>query len=158
MNAEELLSSTELWCAIAGLLTGPLLIHVLPRVPAITRIIDGYILVTIGGLALLHLLPETLAEGGLWAVLVAVLGSVGPLILEKRMHARPMDLVIGLLGLGVHNAIDGAALASAAHKHDHDLAFALILHRLPAGLLVFSAISSIKVLELRGTSLAFSSS
>ena len=49
---------TLLVISVAALLIGPLLAKVFERKPGVNRFLDGFILVSIGGIALTHLLPE----------------------------------------------------------------------------------------------------
>jgi len=43
--------------AIGALLLGPLLAKIFEQQPGINRFLDGFILVSIGGIAVIHLLP-----------------------------------------------------------------------------------------------------
>lgn len=134
--------------ALAGLAVGPLLRRVARRRARALDVLDGYVLVAIGGLATLHVLPHAIAEAGGVALLAAAVGLWAPSLLERRMwRTRGVTLWLVIGGLMVHAALDGAALVGAghgAHGHGHGhggeaLALAVIVHRLPMGLVVYLA-------------------
>ncbi len=127
--------------------------------------LDGFVLVTLGGLVFVHLLPHSLATGGWWAAGAALLGAALPRLLEEgpsTLKARPRSPVwawmiggLALSGLAVHAFFDGVALAlPEAHDHTHAhegghegaeealLALGVVLHRLPVGLLLGHVIAA----------------
>lgn len=114
-------------------------------------VIDGLVMVAIGALVLFHLLPESYAIGGIWALVAAAAGLSFPLLFERKRGPREPAkrrpaaiLAFVVAGLMVHAAMDGAALAGAHHGHAHAghdhsssellLALAIFLHRVPVGL------------------------
>jgi len=133
---------TALVSAALGLFIGPILLLALGRRAWWLEFVDGYILFSVGGISLMHLLPKSLVDGGVWAGVAAALGLFLPYFLEKKfVTAHGKVLVLLLLGLLLHAAFDGAALAlPTADDHGH-LQFAVLLHRLPVGLVVFWAVS-----------------
>lgn len=107
--------------------------------------LDGFVFVAIGGLILLHVLPESVALGGWAAALACLVGLVAPTLLEHRLHGRARQvhavaLLLGLAALGMHAFMDGLVLGGdhegESHAH-HMLPMAVILHRLPEGLMVW---------------------
>lgn len=113
---------------------------------------DALMVVTVGGLVLLHILPHAIEDLGLWAIL-ALLGGVALPSLFEHLSAKAggrgrSGLILGALifiGLTMHAFMDGMALATARDPHMHQghshgqtgqlaLAVAVIVHRLPAGL------------------------
>lgn len=119
-------------------LLGPITSRLTPRFPAIATILDGFMLVTIGGLILLDVLPHSYASAGPIVVVLAALGLFGPTLLETLRHriARQVHraaLVLGMVGLLLHSFIDGAGLVGSP-----SLSLALVLHRLPVGLAVWT--------------------
>ncbi len=107
-----------------------------------SSLIDGFVLTSILALVGLHLFPQVFAELGLWALAAAVAGFALPALLHGigRGAARLEGAVLGLaaFGLGVHAALDGAALAATAHARDYQpVVWAVALHRVPVGLFVW---------------------
>ena len=101
-------------------------------------------MVAVSGLVLVHIIPHSLASAGLWAVLVAAIGLLGPGFLEHRLHraaqtTHTTTMIIALGGLMVHAFFDGAALnfASYGHEHDHTVSIAVALHRVPIAITVW---------------------
>lgn len=138
--------------SLIGLWVGPLLALLAGRAQRLLSLLDGYVVVAMLGLVGMELLPRALNDQGLWGLVAVGLGMLLPTWLEQRTaRAQGAALVVAILGLMLHTAFDGAALAFAAshaghdhgHGHAHNtsaLSFALILHRLPVGLLVFLAL------------------
>ncbi len=121
--------------SLAALFVGPVLMR-LARGAAV-QVMDGFVLVAVGGLCLLHLLPEGIAGGGAWALVAAAGGLVLPAAAEKALHgAHRGILALAMLGLAIHAGMDGAAL-STSHEH---LGMGVALHRLPMGLLIWLAV------------------
>ena len=110
------------------------------------RIVDGHVLVTIGGLAAMHLYARGLAEGGGWAFGAVLIGFMAPILSGKENEVSQLGNHVGRFSrsFGLHSAFDGAALASSQHDHHDHLSFAVILHRIPAGLLVYSSVVALK--------------
>ncbi len=140
---------TGVLLACLALLAGPLLARLLRGWPPALRLLDGFVLVGVAGLCLVHLLPEALATGHAAALPLAVLGFLLPAQAERAFHAgghrrahRPL-LLLALAGLALHAALDGAALAldhppGEVHgPHGGALERAILLHRLPTGLLLW---------------------
>ena len=64
--------------------------------------LDGFIMVTVGGLAALHLIPEALQHGGPLAIPLVVLGALLPLWshhFAERLRGRA-EIAILMTGLG----------------------------------------------------------
>ena len=135
-----------LFASLLALLVGPALIALFGQARTVAATFDGFVLVSVGGLVLLHLLPEGLALGGWAAVVAALVGLAVPFVVEGRLHrAHGALLWVALIGLAAHAITDGAALFADGH-HGHDgedglghLALGVILHRLPFGLFLWIA-------------------
>jgi uncharacterized membrane protein YraQ (UPF0718 family) len=143
--------------SIVALFIGPAVFPLLRSRPSLIAALDGFLLASIGGLVLVDLLPHALHVAGGWAFLAAALGLGAPAIIDSRHRANsPKETAacgqeheaqhehgalvnVALLGLAIHAFVDGSALAvpevqvhdSAAH-----LATAVLMHRVPVGLLV----------------------
>ncbi len=147
---------TFLLIAIGALLVGPLLAKLFGRQPGVNRFLDGFILVSIGGIAVVHLLPEAVVQIGGMALLMVVLGALLPYFAERAFHSYERAthggvLILALSGIMVHTLLDGIALSHASTEYGSGqvLAYAVILHRLPVGLLIWWALkplSSLKVI------------
>ena len=139
--------------AIASLAVGPLLAWKLERREPLRAALDGFVLVMTAGLSLLFLLPHAYLDMGLWAFPVALLGFLLPRIAERslrptRSETSRLVLSLAVAGLLFHCAIDGAALATAAggsmasaSPGQLEVTLAIVSHRLPVGLFVWSVVS-----------------
>lgn len=143
-------ANTSLVLSAGALALGPILAGLLHRRGELHAFLDGFILVMVGGLALLHLLPDARESIGAWCLLFAVIGALVPLYAERRLHRSGGSesagvLWLAMVGLILHAALDGAALAANEHASHHagtaaepwSLPMAILLHRLPVGLLVW---------------------
>lgn len=131
---------------------GPALVVVARKQRWVLGVVDGFVMVTIGGIVLLHILPHAFLIGG-WAMLVlAAVGLLGPALFERTIGPRLPTatrwmLPLALLGLSLHAFVDGAVLVEAAQGHNashggHEhaassggwIALGVVLHRIPEGL------------------------
>lgn len=149
--------------SLSVLAVGPLL-HQLARVTgSMLAALDGFVFITIGGLVFLHIVPETYHLTG-WPALVAVaVGLVGPGLVEHRLQglarqAHAVALLLAVAGIGLHAFMDGLALGQGGHEHghagEHMLPMAVVLHRLPVGLMVWFLIRPVYGLRLALATLA----
>ena len=141
--------------AIASLGVGPLLAWRLERREPLRAALDGFVLVMTAGLSLLFLLPHAYLETGLWAFPVALVGFLLPGVAERSLHpsqpeASRLVLSLAVAGLLLHCAIDGAALATtasgsmaSASEGQLQVTLAIVAHRLPVGLFVWSVVSPV---------------
>ena len=129
-----------LTATLLTLLLGPLLFRLARPLPALLPILDGFIFVGIGGLMLLDILPHSVEVAGFLALAVAALGFFGPTLAERLWHrvgerAHAAALMVALVGILTHSFIDGMALVEGA-----SLSLAVILHRVPVALALWSLI------------------
>ena len=142
---------------LLALLIGPLLGPILRDEPRLAAVIDGFVVVTVCGLVILHVLPQSVAFAGPIALVVAALGVLAPVLLHRfdaRVSVGSLGTTRQLLTIGVflagafiHAVLDGVALVDSAghdhgHHHDEDesismLAIAVLLHRIPYGLAIW---------------------
>ncbi len=128
-----------LWlvASVAGLFAGPLVLRAVRRARAVVDALDGYVVVGVAGLAVLHLLPHALEAAGWWAALAALLGLLLPMLTERVLAVGHGGLVaLAVAGLALHTAADGAAIRMG----DLHLGLGVTLHRIPVGLLVWWAV------------------
>ena len=131
----------HLIASVAALFVGPLVSHFARSARWIIGTLDGFVLVAVGGLVLLHVLPHSIALGGAAATIAAVVGFLVPVLfhaLFTDVRTRTGWLMLALAGLAVHGLLDGAGLVEhddhAAHGH---LGLGIVLHRIPVGLLIW---------------------
>ncbi|MFP4600215.1 MAG: hypothetical protein ACLFVJ_18315 [Persicimonas sp.] len=146
----------ELILSIVALAVGPLLFPLAKRQPRLLCGMDGFVLVSIAGLSLLHLMPVALDHAGPLALVTAFLGLLGPFLFGRGLsHAGQRNvhnifILIAVAGLAFHAMIDGAALFhgtqhSAGHAGEHlelgAMVAAVLIHRVPMSLLVWWSLS-----------------
>lgn len=126
-----------------ALLLGPLCYRLIANGNGLQKGLDGFIFVSLGGLVLIHILPELLAHGGLLSLLFVFLGLWGPTASEKLFHrysdlTHNLTLILGIGGLMLHTITDGGAMVLATHESGSALlALGVVLHRLPVGLAIW---------------------
>ncbi|MFQ6372093.1 metal transporter [Shewanella sp. YIC-542] len=126
-----------------ALLLGPLCYRWLSSGSGLHKGLDGFIFVSLGGLVLVHILPELLEHGGILALLFVLLGLWGPSASERLFHryselTHNVTLVLGIIGLLLHTITDGGAMVLAQQHSDYSLlALGVILHRFPVGLAIW---------------------
>ena len=132
------LTAGLLLAAVIGLIAGPTLLTWRPARPTWKAALDGFIVVTVGGIVALHLLPEAFSTGGLPAMVFAVFGAVLPTVFEKRIAQAGAMVLVG--ALIPHAAIESAALGAADEAHVLSLGLAVAAHRLPIGLVIYTTV------------------
>ncbi len=126
--------------SVLMLAVGPLIFRFTNRSKRALAFLDGFILTSIAGLLLAHVLPEALRAAGPMAFGALAFGALLPILFERlgkntRSRANTVLWLFALGGFAVHTLLDGVALVQSTDEHhDHALAFAVILHRLPVGL------------------------
>lgn len=141
--------------SIAALFAGVLAFPLAAKKNSFLSILDGFVVFSVGGLVVFHLLPHCLNQAGFGAIGAAAVGLTFPLLIErwsaKRDSGKGSTLLVGLalFGLTIHAFLDGNALVFADIEqsgtgHDHGvkfehgftLALASLFHRLPIGLVI----------------------
>lgn len=128
--------------SIALLVIAPIVYESMLKVKRFWGIFERILHWSIGALVVLHLLPESLAMIGWPAVLLAFLGLMLPGIGERLWSSEASTIhnvavLTGIGGILMHGFIDGAALATPAVSLK-SLPMAVLLHRLPTGMLICS--------------------
>ncbi|HUH00720.1 MAG TPA: permease [Kofleriaceae bacterium] len=132
--------------SLAALAIGPLIYRVADKARSSLVALDGFVVVGVAGLVLVHIVPHSLESAGAWALLPALLGFLGPGLAERALHrsadkAHAAAQMIALGGLMVHAFFDGTALAAPSPHGGDDvsvLALAVVLHRLPIAITIWS--------------------
>jgi uncharacterized membrane protein YraQ (UPF0718 family) len=125
--------------SILALCLGPLAYRMAGGRHTVLAGLDGFVFVAIGGLVILSVLPESMAQGGWPTVGFVLLGFAGPTVAEHLFHraakrTHVTALALGMVGLCLHALVDGAALGSTAGAQ---LTAAVVLHRFPVGLAIW---------------------
>lgn len=126
---------------IAALLLGPFAYQLLREMAGLRRFLDLIATAVITVLAVLILFHS--AETGGWLIVpFALAGLAGPLVAEALLHHKErgvhiVTLAVGVIGLLLHSAADGAALLAGHHGHHETLSLAVVLHNFPAGLAIW---------------------
>lgn len=131
-----------LLASIAALSIGPLLHRLALRKRSVLPVLDGFTFVAISGLVLLHVLVQSFHAAGAPALLLLLVGLAGPTLGERLLHraahhVHRAALTLAMVGLALHAALDGMALARAGSDHGAELALAVILHRVPVSLAIW---------------------
>ncbi|MGX9462653.1 metal transporter [Shewanella sp. A14] len=126
-----------------ALLFGPLFYRFFSSGSGLQKGLDGFIFVSLGGLVLIHILPELLEHGGFITLLFVLLGVWGPTASEKLFHryseiTHNITLTLGISGLLLHTITDGGAMILAQQDGNSTLlALGVIMHRLPVGVAIW---------------------
>ena len=135
-----------LFASMAGLGMGPLVARAAKARPQLLAFIDGFVLVTIGGLVLLDVIPHALEHRDLWAALFMLAGFTLPNVAERLFRfgvqrTHTVVLLLALVGVAIHSALDGSALAQSNANPSSLLGYGVVLHQLPVSLMVWWVLS-----------------
>jgi uncharacterized protein len=127
--------------SLVALVIGPVLHGLASARPGTLPVLDGFVFVSVGGLVLLHIIPNGLHSAGWGAGVAALCGLLGPGLGERLAHRAAervhiLFLGVALVGFGVHALLDGVALSSASGLVSA-VALAIVIHRLPDGLTIW---------------------
>ncbi|ABE53388.1 conserved hypothetical protein [Shewanella denitrificans OS217] len=126
-----------------ALLFGPLFYRFFSTGNGLQKGLDGFIFVSLGGLVLIHILPELLEHGGFLTLIFVMLGLWGPTASERIFHryseiTHNVTLTLGIAGLLLHTVTDGGAMVLAQQEGNSILlALGVVMHRLPVGFAVW---------------------
>jgi len=125
--------------SILALLLGPLIYVAGEKNRVAQRVFNILIVVAIGVIVFVHIIPDAYGHAGNLAIIVAVLGIVFPIVLERLFRtaadtAHRLIVILAALGLLLHAVIDGIALLPTSGSN---LAYAIILHRIPVGMAIW---------------------
>lgn len=109
------------------------------------RVVPGvaaFATVASAAVALLHLLPEAVVEGGLGTLVALVAALLIPVAIERRLHSAAAStsapLLAGYVAIVVHQAGEGTAVATLARTHELTLTIviAIAAHTVPLAMVV----------------------
>lgn len=132
--------------SVAGLAVGPLLYASGRSRAPVSAALDGLTLGLVPALVVLRLAPHVYDEIGDLAPLLFAAGYGFVWLVERRSHGARLASAVVVSALVVHALADGAALAVAlrsagdAGSGGAVFALALLLHRLPEGLVITRAL------------------
>ena len=136
--------------SVIALLLGPCVFTLGRRQPTTRLVLDGFIFITVAGIACVYIIPDSLLSGGMFAMAFLAFGLIFPVLAEKTFRqsagkAHIFVVLLAIIGLVIHATIDGVALlprfADQTAAHDalfgSQLAIGVILHRLPVGMAIW---------------------
>ncbi|MCP5511478.1 MAG: permease [Leptospiraceae bacterium] len=128
--------------SLLGFLIGPFLHTFFLKRKKWHQFLDGFSLTAVGGIALVYLLPEAISNGGFRVLAVILLGIFLPRFIEKivSVHRKSNSILFLIFGLFLHTLIESAAMGGVFSPEKKHLALAIVLHRFPVALLLFSFI------------------
>ncbi|GAA4352709.1 hypothetical protein [Kangiella taiwanensis] len=123
--------------SVIALLIGPITLKVIGHNRRMDDFLFPFVLVSVGSLLVFDVLPVLWGNIGLVLLPLLLLGFFGPALVEVTFRrfahkTHSAALLLGILGLMTHSAIDGAAVVTVAGNEM--LPYAVILHRLVVGL------------------------
>jgi len=128
--------------SIAALLLGPAVYAAGRENRIAKRVLDGFILLSIAAIIVIHVVPEALQYGGKLALIVILLGLAFPMLLERLFRkatdsAHLFIVALAAAGLLIHAVVDGIALLPESGT---SLAYAIVLHRFPVGMAIWCVV------------------
>jgi zinc transporter ZupT len=128
--------------AVLGLFTGPVFLHLFKRqLGWIEKIHNGVMLCLICAV-LVVLGPHCFEAAGYYIVIAAVIGFFFPFLLDLAMtRAHGLVLWFVVIGFLLHSALDGAALQLPDAEGGFMLTLAILIHRVPVGLMIYLSLS-----------------
>lgn len=123
-------------------IAGPLLYWALHERPEAVRVVDGFVYVAVPLLVGWQVLPYAWEERSVLVIFALGLGFLVPTGMERLSHAleRHTDhvaLVVGMSGVLVHALLEGAGFAPRSGTVPVPFALAVVVHRIPVGLVVW---------------------
>jgi len=109
------------------------------------RVVPGiatFATVAAAGVALLHLLPEAIVEGGVFTLIPLLVTLFVPVLLERRSHRTDVSptgaLIAGYIAVLVHQAGEGTAIATLARTNElrPTIILAIAAHTVPLAMIV----------------------
>ncbi len=136
--------------SVIALLLGPGIFALGREQPTARQILDGFIFITVAGIVCVDIIPSSIVNGGLSAVVFLAIGLAFPIIAEKAFShsshkAHVFVVLLAVVGLVTHATLDGIALlpefADLTRTREaffsNQLAIGVIFHRLPVGMAIW---------------------
>lgn len=133
---------TYLIAILAAPALGPVLYHLLHERPSAVRVVDGLVYMLVPVLVAWQVFPNAWVEQSVLPVILLGIGFLLPAAVERASHAIEhhtdnVALIVGLSGLVLHASLEGAALGPDRGTVATPFALAVILHRIPVGLVIW---------------------
>jgi hypothetical protein len=128
--------------ALAAPIAGPLFYGVLHDHPRAVRFVDGSVYIAVPALLAWQVGHLALEQSTLLVLTAAAAGLAIPSVAERISHALrhrtdELALIMGASGLALHALLEGAALAPGPTGIDLAFGLAIVLHRIPVGLVIW---------------------
>ncbi|MEX2465947.1 MAG: hypothetical protein WD995_03505 [Gemmatimonadota bacterium] len=133
---------TYLVVSLATPVLGAMLYRSLHGQERAMRLVDGFVYVAVPALVAIQVLPHAIEERSVLMLVMVAVGALVPTAFERASrflaeHTDNLAIVVGISGLVVHVALEGAALVPAGAPIDPAFGWAVVLHRIPVGLIVW---------------------
>lgn len=133
---------TYLAASLATPILGALLYRSLHGRNRAVRLVDGFVYVAVPALVAVQVVPHAVEERSLLLIAMVALGALVPTAFERASrslaeHTDNLAIVVGMSGLMIHAALEGAALVPATEPVDAAFGWAVVLHRIPVGLIIW---------------------
>lgn len=132
-----------------ALLVGPLISYYSRHIPRLVAALNALAIGAVLFGIVFHILPDSVAVAG-WPVLgLAVAGFALPTLVEHTLSraaatVHRATLLVAVLGLALHAALDGLALTHGAYTLSAGvLPAVVVLHRLPVGQLIWALLQPV---------------
>jgi hypothetical protein len=127
---------------IAAPVAGPFLYRLLHDHPRAVRFVDGFVYFAVPALLTWQVGHLALEQSTLLVLGAAGAGLAVPSLAERLSHALhhhtdKLALLMGVSGLILHALLEGAALAPGEAGVDLAFGMAVVLHRIPVGLVIW---------------------
>ena len=128
--------------AVVAPALGPLLYRQLHPRPRAVRLVDGFVYFAVPALVAWQVLPHAWIERSPALLLALVAGFLLPAGVERASHALAdrtddLALIVGLSGIALHAGLEGSALVPGDTGVELPFVLAVILHRIPVGLVIW---------------------
>lgn len=133
--------------SLAMLALAPLIYNIATYFQEFWKYTKKILIMLVTSLVVLHLLPESIRITGWQATGMAFFGLFLPSLLERLWSKKAekvhfFSIMLAIFGLAVHGIMDGAALVNPSISKFQGggtmLQWLVVLHRLPAALLIWS--------------------
>lgn len=126
--------------SLVSILIGPIILYWFPQNRRLDSFLFSFVLIAVGGMLLLDILPMLWQHINFWLIPLLLVGFFGPGLVEVSFRhaadkAHKIALLLGIIGLMIHSALDGMAVIQ--NENSMMMPYAVILHRLIVGLSIW---------------------
>ena len=137
-------SMIPLILSILALFSGVCIYPVIKKHASLLSFFDAFALLALLGLTLLHLIPHSAENGGIFGVIAVLFGIGIPTLLHHLQHGKDdhehhsnrILLIIVFIGIIIHTLLDGIGLSMSGTQTEMGsmLGLGVLFHRLPVGI------------------------